>query len=280
MSRRWVDEARRRASKRRRRACEARRRACEARPRVCLFRRCACFSRRDACEASRRVSLTGRRPSLGWEVRRPCFPARLLDSQMRGRASETRLLISGDAPAGLQRAHLPRGRQPSEPRRRAARPRWPQRPFTSCTVRGIGMRARFATIALVLTTGLLVPSVARVAVADPSNRNPAAAQALYDEARRLSQGGKYATHARSSKRARRAQVPVARGPREARDARPLRAGGARGGQDSQRTRRARHRRRQSRDGSALYRHGVSRGERPLRVPGPAGGRCPWRAPPS
>ena len=54
------------------------------------------------------------------------------------------------------------------------------------------MRARFATIALVLTTGLLVPSVARVAVADPSNRNPAAAQALYDEARRLSQGGKYA----------------------------------------------------------------------------------------
>jgi hypothetical protein len=43
-----------------------------------------------------------------------------------------------------------------------------------------------------LTTGLLVPSVARVAVADPSNRNPAAAQALYDEARRLSQGGNYA----------------------------------------------------------------------------------------
>lgn len=55
------------------------------------------------------------------------------------------------------------------------------------------MRPRFATIAVVsAAVGLMIPLAPRTAHAQPSTRNPAAAQALYDEARQLVQAGKFA----------------------------------------------------------------------------------------
>ena len=55
------------------------------------------------------------------------------------------------------------------------------------------MRARFATLAFVAVgAAVLGPFAPRVARAQASNRNPAVAQALYDEARQLVQAGKFA----------------------------------------------------------------------------------------